>query len=106
VHARRHAASRHVVEAVDDVARVVLVDVQLPVEPEELRIRAEEALDVRLRREDLELLVLDRADVLGADLRCELDLRILESLAHARLAQAVADLEHQWPILGGRSTAN
>ena len=46
--------------ALDDEAGVVLVDVQLPVEPEELGVGAEEALDVRLRRKRRELLVLQR----------------------------------------------
>ena len=87
-------ALRHVVEALDDMARVVLVDVELAVEAEELRVRAHEALDVRARREHLEMLFLERADVLRADLRRELDLRIVEALADARFTEAVADLEH------------
>ena len=79
----------------DDVAGVVLVDVQLSVEAEELRVGAEEALHVRLRRQRLELLVLERLQVLRADLRAQLDLRVVQTLADARLAEAVADLEHR-----------
>ena len=44
--------------------------------------------------QDVELLVLERAQVLGADLRRLLDLGEVEALAQARLAEAVADLEH------------
>ena len=55
-------------------ARVVLVDVELAVEAEVLGVRAQEALDVGLRRQQLELLVLERAQVLAADLRGELRL--------------------------------
>jgi hypothetical protein len=66
----------------------------LAVEAEELRVGAQKALDVRAGREHLELLVLERAYVLGANLRRELDLRVLEPLTLTRLAEAVADLEH------------
>src|SRR5262249_22776795 len=95
----RAPLDRFVVVTVGDVARVVLVDVELPVEAEEVGVRAHKALDVRARREGLELLLLEGADVLRADLRRELDLRIVEPLAHASLAQAVSDLEHQVGIL-------
>jgi len=78
----------------DDVTGVELVDVQLPVEAQVLRVRAEEALDVGLRRQDVEVLLLERAQVLAADLRPGLDLRKVESLALPRLAEAVTDLEH------------
>ena len=70
---RRGAARRRARRA--DEARVVLVDVELAVEPEEVGVRAEEALDVRLGGKHLELLVLERAQVLRADLRRELGLR-------------------------------
>src|SRR5690349_21791277 len=43
---------------------------------------------------EIELATKIRADVLRADLRRELDLRIAEPLPLAGLAQAVADLEH------------
>ena len=45
-------------------AGVVLVDVELAVEPEVLRVRPQEALDVGLRRQQLEALVLEGAEVL------------------------------------------
>jgi hypothetical protein len=44
--------------AVDAEAGVELVDVQLPVEPEVVRIGAQEALDVGLGREGVERLLL------------------------------------------------
>ena len=88
----------HVVEAVDDVAGVVLVHVELAVEAEELRVGPQEALDVRPRRKHLEVLVLERTDVLGADLRRELDLWVLEPLTLTRLPETIADLEHSAPF--------
>ena len=87
---RRGASSR----PSRDEAGAELVDVELAVEPEELGVRAQEALDVRMSRQHRELLVFERADVLRANLRRELDLRVLEALPHPGLAQAVADLEH------------
>ena len=78
----------------DEEARVVLVHVELAVEAEVLRVRAEKALDVGRSRELLELLLLERAQVLATDLCRLLELRELEPLAQARFAQAVADLEH------------
>ena len=87
----------------DDEAGVVFVDVELAVEAEVLRIRAEEALDVGLRGEDVELLVLERAQVLGSNLGALLELGEVESLAQARLSQACSYLEHGGrPILGGQ----
>ena len=62
----------------DDEAGVVLVDVELAVEPEVLGVRAEEALDVGLRGQQVEALVLERAQVLAADLRAVLDLGEVE----------------------------
>ena len=47
----RRAARARVVVVAGDEARVELVDVQLAVEAEVLRVGAQEALDVRLRRE-------------------------------------------------------
>ena len=67
---RRHASgerTRRVLLA-DDEARVVLVDVELAVEAQVLGVGAEEALDVRVRGQQLEALVLERAQVLAADL--------------------------------------
>ena len=75
------------------VAGVELVHVELPVEAEILGVGAQEALDVRLRREHFELLLLERAQVLAADLRGLLDLRKVECLAQSRLTEAVTDLE-------------
>src|SRR5205807_2121585 len=75
-------------------AQVVLVHEPLPVEPEVLRVRPQEPSRVRGRGQDVELLVLERAQVAGADPRVPLDLRQLELPARARLPQAAADLEH------------
>src|SRR5262249_2630697 len=69
------------------VADVVLVDVELAVETELVRVRAQEALDVGGRRQLLEVLVLERAQVLPADLRAQLELGEVELLAHTRLAE-------------------
>ena len=46
------------------------------------------------RWEHVELLVLEGADVLGANLRLGLDLVVAEPTALARLAEGDADLEH------------
>src|SRR5262249_4588982 len=81
------------------VPRVELVDVELPVQPEVVRVRAEEALDVRLGGQDFELLVLQGAQVLPADLRRLLDLDEVEPLPETSLAEAVTDLEHRVPSL-------
>src|SRR5205814_3881311 len=85
----------------DDVARVVLVDVELAVEAQVLRIRAEKALDVGLGREEVELLVLERAQVLPANLGRLLDLGEIEPLTQARLSQTGSDFEQGGrPIVG------
>ena len=97
--------ARRLLEAVGDEPRVVLVDVELAVEAQVLGVGPEEALDVRARREQLEMLVLERLDVLRADLRRELDLGVVEPLAHPRLAQAVADLEHPAGIVERRGSS-
>jgi hypothetical protein len=78
-----------------DVARVVLIDIELAVEAQVLRVRAQEAFDVGLARKDVELLVLEGSEVLGPNLGRLLDLGKIEALAQARLTEAVADLEHQ-----------
>ena len=75
-------------------ARVVFVHVELAVEAEVLGVRAQEALDVGLRREQLEALVLEGAEVLPANLRGKLRLGKVDPTARARLVEAVADLEH------------
>src|SRR5213076_1176056 len=85
--------TRLVLAAAADEARVELVDIQLAVEPEVLRVRAQEALDVCLRGKQRELLVLERAQVLAADLRRELGLREVDPTTDPRLLEAVPDLE-------------
>ena len=78
----------------DDVARVVLVDVELAVQAEILGVGAQEALDVRLGGKQLELLVLEGAQVLAADLGALLRLGDVDLPAEAGFAQTCADLEH------------
>jgi hypothetical protein len=51
---------------------------------------------------DVELLVFERLDVFRAELRRQLDLGVVEPLAHPRLTQAVADLEHPAGIVERR----
>jgi hypothetical protein len=74
--------------------RVVFVDVELPVEAEILSVRAQESLDVRVAGQDVEVLLLERAEVLRTDLGVSLHPGQLEPLAQPRFAQAVAYLEH------------
>src|SRR5207253_9734941 len=66
-------------------------------------VRAQEALDVRLRGQYVELLVLERAQILGSDLGRLFDLGEIETLAQARLAEAVPNLEHGGSPLYGDS---
>src|SRR5207248_2839318 len=80
--------------SLDDVARVVLVDIELAVQSEVLRVVPQEPLHVRLRGEHVELLLLERTEVLAANLGRLLDLGEIQVLAQARFPQAVADLEH------------
>jgi hypothetical protein len=47
-----------------------------------------------LRREDVELLLFQGAQVLASNLRSLFDLGKVEALAQTRLAEAVTDLEH------------
>ena len=77
-----------------DEPGVELVDVELAVEAEVLGVRAQEALDVGLGGQQLELVVLERPQVLAADLDRGLGLREIDPAAHTSLAQAVSDLEH------------
>ena len=91
---RRSRPRRQLVAPARDEARRVLVDVDVAVEPEVVGVRAQEAADVRVARDGREVLLLERADVLRADLRRELDLGVAEPLPLAGLPQAVADLEH------------
>ena len=76
-------------------AGVVLVDVQLAVESEVVGVRAEEALDVGLRRKEVEPLLLERPQVLATDLRRPFRLAEGDLTAGARFAEAVADLEQR-----------
>ena len=71
-----------------DVARVVLVDVQLAVHPERIGVGAEEALDVGVRGQLVEPLLLEGAQVLRPHLGAELHLVEIEALARASLAEA------------------
>ena len=87
-----------------DVARVELVDVELAVEPEEVRVDAQEALDVGLRGKHLELLLFEGAQVLATNLRRLLDLREVEPLPQSSLAEAVSDLEHGEPGVYDKSS--
>ena len=67
---RTRRAARPLLEVLaGDEARVVLVDVELAVEAEVVGVGPQEALDVGLRGQLLELLVLERAQVLAPDLR-------------------------------------
>ncbi len=100
---RRAARRARLVLLAGDEARVELVDVQLPVEPEVLGVGAQEALDVRLGREQCELLVLERAQVLPANLGRKLGLSQVDTPARAGLTKAVADLEHG-PRKGSRAS--
>ena len=86
---RRHPtrAQRRIVLTYRE-SRVVLVDERLSVEPQRLGVRAEEATHVRGCRQDVEPLVLERAEVLGADLRPLLQLGEVEVLPNASLAEA------------------
>ena len=81
-------------ELAPHIARVELVHVELAVEPEVVRVRAQEALDVRLGGQHLELLLFEGAQVLATNLRRLLDLREVEPLPQPSFAEAVADLEH------------
>ena len=71
-----------------DVARVVLVNVQLPIHPERIGIRAQETLDVGVAWKLVELLGLERAEVFSPHFRPELHLVEIEALARAGLAEA------------------
>src|SRR5207253_2474982 len=73
---------------------VVLVDVEVAVQPEELGIRPQEALRVGLAREHLPALLLERRQVALADADALLDVRSGESAAGAGFAKAVTDGEH------------
>jgi hypothetical protein len=78
----------------DGEPRVVLVDERLSVQAERLGVRAEEPLDVRRRRKEVESLVLERSQVLRPDLRPLLELGEVELLARPGVAKAGTDVEH------------
>ena len=82
------------------VARAVLLDQLARVEPEVVRVGAQERLDERGPGQQVPLLVLERAQVLGPDLRRRFHLGDVDPVAHARLAQLVPDLRHAAPRLG------
>ena len=86
-------AQRDVLFAGDE-AGVVLVDVELALEPQRVGVVPQEALDIGGRRQHVELLLLERLQVLAADFRLLLELEKIELLAQACLAETVADLEH------------
>src|SRR6185437_16094350 len=68
------------------VVEAVLLDERLAVEAQRLRVGAQEALDERRARQEAPLLILERPQVLGADLRLRLDLRDVDASAHTRVA--------------------
>ena len=92
---RRSARANDDLLVSDGEARAVLVDERLSVETERLRVGAEEALHVRGRGQDVEPLVLERAQVFRPDLRARFELGKVELLAESRLAEAGADVEHE-----------
>ncbi len=90
----RRALGRHAVRPqwmfvfAGDIPGVVLVDVELAVHPECVRVRSQEPLDVRVTGQLIELLRFECAEVLGPDLRPELHLVEIKALPRAGLAKA------------------
>ena len=82
-------------------AGVVLVQVELAVEAQVVRVRAQEALDVRVPGQHLELLLFEGSAGTSRGSSSRLDPRNLETLPQTSLSQAVADLEHESPIVAG-----
>ena len=66
-------------------ARAVLVEIQLSVEPQIVGVRPQEALDVRVSGEHVELLLFQGPEVLPADLRVALDLGFRDPAGEPRL---------------------
>src|SRR5438445_251775 len=64
------------------------------VETEVIAVGAQEALYVHRAGEQVPLLVLKRAQILGADLGPRLDLGDVDPSAHSRLAQRRSDVRH------------
>src|SRR5207253_6012448 len=76
------------------VAVVVLGDVEVSVEAEVVRVRAEEALHIRVAGQDLPAFLLQGLEVAVANADRLLDVGGRESSLQAGLAQAPTDLEH------------
>jgi hypothetical protein len=79
-------------------ARVVLVDEEISVESEVVRVRAEKSTGVGGAGNQVEALVLERLEIPRADVRIRVDLGELEAAANSRRAEAIADLEHPAPF--------
>jgi hypothetical protein len=84
------------------VGRAVFLHKDLRVESERLRVGAQERLDEGRAGQHPEFLVLERAQVLGADLCRPLDVCDVEVLPHPSLAQAVPDGGHGGPYSGAK----
>ena len=79
----------------------ILVDERVPVETQELGVGAQEPLRVRVARENLPLLVLERPQVLGPDLGPLLDRLDVDLVASARPLQHLADRQAGCLVPGG-----
>jgi hypothetical protein len=77
------------------VAAGVLVDVEIAVQAEKLRIRPEEALDVGVAGQELPALLLERVQVAVADPDRLLDVLGREAAPGPGFPEAGADLEHR-----------
>lgn len=82
-------------------AAVVFVEIEIGVEVEEVRVRAQEALDVHLSGQQLPALLLERLQVAVADPDRPLDVRGREPALDPRLAETGPDREHV-PIVADR----
>jgi hypothetical protein len=80
------------------VLGAVLLGEQLGVEAEVLGVGAQERLDQRPVRKDPELVVLERAQVLGADLRVGLGVGDVELTPQPGLAEPLADRHGPYSI--------
>src|SRR5947207_11337780 len=80
-------------------ALVVLVDVEAPVQAEELGVHAEEALRVRLAGHELPALFLEGGDIPLADAETGRDIIEGEAAPGARFAKAGPDIEHALRLL-------
>ena len=94
---RRAARARLVLVLAADEPGVELVDVELAVEAEVLGVGAQESLDVGLGRQQLELLVLEGAQVLAADLRRELGLREVDARGASRASRRLLPISNTGP---------